>query len=199
MDRRERIVTVAESLFAERGYSATRVAEIAEAAGLSPGAGGLYRHFESKEALLVAVVDRASERLQVTLDHRSAFEALDLPLDSSVKLIGHALLTLATESRNLLIILDRDLPRFPELMNRAWRDLVAPALGSLDSWLTEQVPVPNRESFDGAALATVAWRGIRSRVISPHELPEVSDVRFIDAWALAVRGALELASHDAAE
>lgn len=41
-------------LFGEQGYSATSVAQIEAAAGLRPGAGGLYAHFRSKEALLRA-------------------------------------------------------------------------------------------------------------------------------------------------
>lgn len=41
-------------LFGEQGYAATSVAQIEAAAGLSPGAGGLYAHFRSKDALLRA-------------------------------------------------------------------------------------------------------------------------------------------------
>ena len=52
---RERIVAESLRLFADRGYAATSVAEIEAAAGLSPGAGGLYRHFRSKEEVLAAI------------------------------------------------------------------------------------------------------------------------------------------------
>lgn len=41
-------------LFGEQGYAATSVAQIEDAAGLRPGAGGLYAHYRSKEALLRA-------------------------------------------------------------------------------------------------------------------------------------------------
>ena len=51
-DTRGRIVTEAMRLFGEQGFHATRVAQIEAAAGLAPGAGGLYRHFPSKRALL---------------------------------------------------------------------------------------------------------------------------------------------------
>jgi AcrR family transcriptional regulator len=46
---RERIVTEAMRLFAERGYRGTTVWDIEEAAGLAPRAGGLYKHFRSKQ------------------------------------------------------------------------------------------------------------------------------------------------------
>src|SRR6201991_4999674 len=54
---RERIIDEALRLFAERGYSATSVAEIEAASGLSPGAGGLYRHFKSKYEVLAAAIN----------------------------------------------------------------------------------------------------------------------------------------------
>lgn len=60
---RERIMTEALRLFGEQGFAKTSVAQIERAAGLSSGAGGLYRHFRSKDELLVeAVSSRLSER-----------------------------------------------------------------------------------------------------------------------------------------
>ena len=52
------IVTAAMDLFGRQGYHATTVAQIEAAAGLSAGAGGLYRHFKSKRALLEEAVRR---------------------------------------------------------------------------------------------------------------------------------------------
>src|SRR5258705_8311772 len=59
---RERIIDESLRLFAERGYAATSVAEIEAAAGLSPGAGGLYRHFKSKYEVLAAVMNEHATR-----------------------------------------------------------------------------------------------------------------------------------------
>src|ERR1700730_10327482 len=59
---RERIVSEALRLFAERGYSATSVAEIEAASELSPGAGGLYRHFKSKYEVLAAAMSEHAAR-----------------------------------------------------------------------------------------------------------------------------------------
>lgn len=70
---RDRIITNAMALFAQHGYDKTTIAEIEEAAGLSPGSGSLYRHFKSKDELLLAAVQRwraelaqLSERLDFT-------------------------------------------------------------------------------------------------------------------------------------
>ena len=55
-ERREQLVGVARSLFAERGYEATSVEEIAERAGVSKPI--VYQHFGGKEGLYAVVVDR---------------------------------------------------------------------------------------------------------------------------------------------
>ncbi len=43
------------TLFAEQGYQKTSIARIETEAGLAPRAGAFYRHFDSKQALLVEV------------------------------------------------------------------------------------------------------------------------------------------------
>ena len=54
-DKRLRLVTAATAVFAERGYASTRVADIAERAGV--GKGTVYEYFSSKEELLFAVFE----------------------------------------------------------------------------------------------------------------------------------------------
>ena len=56
MATRDRIIEAALQLFGELGYTRASIAQIEKAAGLSPGSGGLYRHFPSKEALLIEAV-----------------------------------------------------------------------------------------------------------------------------------------------
>lgn len=58
---RDELVEVAARLIHERGYAATGVASILAAA--EAGSGSLYHFFPSKEALLLAVLDRYDERL----------------------------------------------------------------------------------------------------------------------------------------
>jgi AcrR family transcriptional regulator len=59
---RERIVTVAERLFEERGFQATSLSEIAGAAGIR--APSLLHYFESKERLLDEVIRRAHAEIR---------------------------------------------------------------------------------------------------------------------------------------
>ena len=67
---RERIVEEAMRLFSEHGYAGTSIAKIEAAAGLTPGAGGLYHHFKSKEAVLAAGIERHLARLQALREIR---------------------------------------------------------------------------------------------------------------------------------
>ena len=54
---RNLLIETALALFAAEGVRATTVRKIERAAGLSPGAGGMYRHFRSKDELLLAAVE----------------------------------------------------------------------------------------------------------------------------------------------
>lgn len=54
---RERLIAEAERLFAERGYSATSLEQIAQAADVTKGA--IYGHFANKEELLLSAVESA--------------------------------------------------------------------------------------------------------------------------------------------
>lgn len=52
--RREELLGIAAGLFAERGYEATTVRDIASAAGILSGS--LYHHFDSKETMVDAIL-----------------------------------------------------------------------------------------------------------------------------------------------
>ncbi len=68
--RREMILEAAAQLFFERGFAATGIDDIGVAVGVTGPA--FYRHFESKHDLLVALVERAVERLQEAVDRALA-------------------------------------------------------------------------------------------------------------------------------
>jgi AcrR family transcriptional regulator len=70
---RERIVTAAAELFAERGFHATPMTGVAVASGLSQT--GLLHHFASKEDLLAAVLEQRDTRDVESLSARRAAPA----------------------------------------------------------------------------------------------------------------------------
>lgn len=60
-DRRRQLLDVARDVFADRGFSATIMDDVAFAAGVTKPV--LYQHFESKRALFIAVLEDCGERL----------------------------------------------------------------------------------------------------------------------------------------
>ena len=72
-DRRQRILNEAARLFHHNGFHATGLDEIGAAVGITGP--GLYRHFESKQILLAAIVDRTLERHKAILAEVQALNA----------------------------------------------------------------------------------------------------------------------------
>lgn len=86
--RRESILRAAAVAFAEQGFAATSMEDVAAAAGITKLI--VYRHFDSKEALYDAVLERVSERLSE--------EILEGVKDARAATVGaRALLTVARE------------------------------------------------------------------------------------------------------
>lgn len=119
---RQRLVDEAMRLFGEQGYRETTIAQIEAAAGLSPGSGSLYKHFPSKEALLVEGVEA------VLSDRAELNQALDLsaaqnpgnPADLQALLRAAATAGLQRMERDRYInrLLFRGLQEFPDLLAR---------------------------------------------------------------------------------
>jgi len=54
--QKERILSAAHSCFVDSGFNAASMATIAETAGMSPGL--IYRYFESKNAIILAIIEQ---------------------------------------------------------------------------------------------------------------------------------------------
>jgi len=67
---RNQILDAAEQLMAERGFSATSVAEVCARSKLPVGS--IYWHFKSKDGLLAAVMERGNERFFASLPDPAA-------------------------------------------------------------------------------------------------------------------------------
>jgi AcrR family transcriptional regulator len=72
--RRNLIVDAADQVFGSLGFEATRMDDVAKAAGIAKGL--LYKHFRSKDALFEALIDRQSRVYAAEL--RGALETADL-------------------------------------------------------------------------------------------------------------------------
>lgn len=69
-DAKTRILDAAEELMARQGYAGTSVSQLCSACGLSASA--IYWHFESKEGVMVAVLERGITRYLEVLEAANA-------------------------------------------------------------------------------------------------------------------------------
>src|SRR5215470_17819886 len=81
-DRREQIIDAAMRVFAQKGFSKSTNKDVAREAGITTGL--IYYYFESKEALLKAVLE---ERSPVQVMAQITPEMLELPPDALLPLM----------------------------------------------------------------------------------------------------------------
>lgn len=98
---REAILAAALACFTERGFHGTSVPSIARAAGLAPSS--LYRHFESKEALVNELYRAAKGRLMAAL--APALQG-ELEARAIFRRFWHRLVQLARESPEVIVFLE---------------------------------------------------------------------------------------------
>ena len=103
-ERREQLIGVARALFAERGYEATSVEEIAERAGVSKPV--VYEHFGNKEGIYTVIADR---EVRALVDAIKDALSPGHPRRTIVRAVD-AFLTYIEEEKDGFAILVRDAP-----------------------------------------------------------------------------------------
>ena len=128
-DRPREICAAALEVFAEKGFAAAKLDEIAKRAGVSKGT--LYLYFEDKEQLFRAVVrDTISPNIDAV---RASLEQLDMPFEQIVRafLPRFAELTTRLPMGAVAKMVIGESRNFPELA-KVWHDVVlAKAIGTL--------------------------------------------------------------------
>lgn len=128
--RKEEIIDRTFELVREHGFAGLRMRQIADKVGVTEGA--LYRHFPSKEAILLALVDRIEGRLLGPI--RQIASRADLSPERKLEEILRHHLRTVIESRSLpiLLISEASFSEFEELRARM-RGLLSTYLGILES------------------------------------------------------------------
>ena len=180
--RRKELISVATDLFASRGYYAVTVDDIGDAVGLTGPA--LYRHFSSKQALLVAVFDQAIDQL------RNRFRELvsEAPDPSSALLaIVRLHVQFAIEQRENVAVWRQEFQNLPE--TDRWRLRRAQRL-YVEEWV-HLVQELRPEFSDTEVRAAV--HGAIGLLQSPSDfrsgLPAEATVDLLTSMALAALGA----------
>ncbi|HUA73475.1 MAG TPA: TetR/AcrR family transcriptional regulator [Solirubrobacteraceae bacterium] len=188
---RERIIDEAMTLFSEHGYAGTSVAKIEAAAGLTAGAGGLYHHFKSKEAVLAAGIERQLSRLDALREIRRLLGPLG-DLKAELTLLARYILAELDSESELLRILVTEARNRPKLLTTAVDHLVSSTFEGFASWLQERVGPSAGETEAG----TIATLGLGS-LLSNRLLRDVfgiasayDDEVLVEAWVRMMMGAL---------
>ncbi|GAA1665056.1 TetR/AcrR family transcriptional regulator [Nonomuraea maheshkhaliensis] len=193
---RERIIDESLRLFAERGYAATSVAEIEAASGLSPGAGGLYRHFKSKYEVLAAAISEHASRTRIQVAESLAeLSAMESSVDLEVRLshVCRAGLAKVREESELTRVFFRDLSQFPELVAVVREGLLQPMFDAIVTWFKAQ-PEYHDAKLDWSGISTVLGGAVvhyRLFQETVGELPGHAEKdQFVAAWVRLAVGLL---------
>src|SRR6201996_3409452 len=114
--RKQRILTAAAELSARRGFHAISMADIGAEAGIVGS--GIYRHFDSKTSILVAMLDQVMDRIAsggtaiITAGGEDGFVLSELVRDH---------VAVAIEDREVLAVYHREVHTLPEEDRRRLR------------------------------------------------------------------------------
>jgi AcrR family transcriptional regulator len=180
---RERILDEAMRLFSESSYSATSIAKIEAASGLTPGAGGLYHHFKSKEAILAAGIERQLSRLDALRDIRRVLTPLG-DLKAELTLTARYILAELDNESELLRILSSDARNRPQLLTVAVDRLVNSTFTGFATWIGERAERPVAQE-EATAIAAVGLGSLLSSRLLRDVLgipASISDETLVDTW-----------------
>ncbi|MTD45507.1 TetR family transcriptional regulator [Conexibacter sp. W3-3-2] len=144
-ETRARLLDGARVVFARQGVDATRINEITEEADI--GFGSFYNHFESKDAIVAALVEEQAVGLAAAID--AATEGVD-DVAEIVSVAHRALIQHALRDTDLGWLLVR---------LEASHDVVSLALGPYAARDLERGIAAGRFAVDDAAIALVASGG----------------------------------------
>lgn len=189
---RERLLTEAMRLFSDKGFEATSVSQIEAAAGLAAGSGALYRHFKSKDDLLVAGIDRQLDRRAAMADIRALFAGLG-DLHSELTVLGRYLLTVIDQESELLQIAARTPAGLSERLDTAYAALVDSLTEELAGWITAWAPrVPSEQAKVIAALGINSILGERVATnLFRRSAAPISDDRYLREWTAVLAGRVQ--------
>jgi AcrR family transcriptional regulator len=136
-DRPQEITEAAFAAFADKGYAATRVEEVAKRAGISKGL--LYLYFKTKEELFKAVVRSVVmprvDALETLLDDSdsSAEEFIRGPVLDFMKLIPGSPVSV------VIRLMIAEAPKHPDLVEFYWDNVASRGMGALQQLLERGV------------------------------------------------------------
>ncbi|WP_415952799.1 TetR/AcrR family transcriptional regulator [Streptomyces sp. KLOTTS4A1] len=189
-ERRQQLLDIGRTLFAEKGFEGTSVEEIAAKAGVSKPV--VYEHFGGKEGLYAVVVDREMQRLldmvtsSLTAGHprelceQAAFALLDYieeytdgfrvlvrdsPVAQSTGTFASLISDIATQVEDILGMEFKARGFDPKLAPLYSQALVGSVALTGQWWLTTRKP---KKAEVAAHLVNLAWHGLGNLEPNPR-------------------------------
>lgn len=182
-DTKERILDGALRLFARDGVAGTTVVEIEREAGLSPGSGSFYRHFEDKDAVLQAVIDREVTAAEAARSTRRPAASLEDEFRQALDGLD--------DMAALVQLLAREGSGRSETLAPVRAVMAEGGAAEMAARLVAELPDADRDDLDVEAVATVALFAVVGHHLAERffGLPVgVDRDRFAAALAALVRG-----------
>ncbi len=169
-------------LFGENGFRGTSITQIETAAGLTPGAGGIYHHFRTKESVLEAGLKRHLDRVLALRDITMLMKGLG-DLRSELTVVARYILAELNNETAFMRILATESRARPHLLDGAVDQLLRKSFSGFAGWLTEEA---NIDIARAEAIAAVALGALLSSRILPALFgvspTDVDDETFIHTW-----------------
>jgi AcrR family transcriptional regulator len=166
--RREAIVKAALAEFCARGFAATRIDDVAARAGVAKGT--IYLHFEDKAALFREIVTTMLVPLVTTLETPPP----DIPIREVLGRFFDLFIeeVYVTERRNVIRLVMTEGPRFPELAEFHYRNVVSRAIAAMRALLVrakargelkDDTLIRFPQLVVAPALVAIIWSGLFDR------------------------------------
>ncbi|MGI9261431.1 MAG: TetR/AcrR family transcriptional regulator [Woeseiaceae bacterium] len=181
-DRPAEIAEAAMQTFAEKGYAATKVEEVARRAGVSKGL--LYLYFKTKEELFKAVVRNfVSPHLDSLVD---ITESSDL---SATGFLNGPFLEFAktvpkSPARRLILLMVAEGHKHPDLVEWYWKNVVSRGISTLKTVIDKGVEngefrPSTLQDFPHLLVSPVLFSTVFTNLFEPHA--NLDTDRFIEA------------------
>ena len=167
-EKRQLLLGAAVRVFAEKGYHAARVGDIAEEAGVAYGL--LYHYFRSKDEVLETIFRTTWSNMIATVE--SIAETGD-PAREQLRKVTEVILRTWRRDPDLVRVLVREVTRSPQLQRQV--DEISAALGSLQGIIERGQATGEFRADVDARLASVVWYGALEEVLTGWVLGRLPD------------------------
>ena len=164
-ERRKQIISSALKLFATKGLAATKISDIAAAAGMSQGL--VYHYYESKESIYIELIQTAFLKMNTAA---LELERLPLPPREKIRMAMEQLLRGLDENEHaglyhLLIAVATTSDAIPEKAKEIIKKENIVPYEVMTRIITEGQKDGSIRNFNAAELALVFWTSIKGLAI----------------------------------